>query len=72
MQVTVDLRENYNIFCSIVTYPVIPKGLIMLRLIPTAIHTLEDVEFTIKAFTEVKAKINNNEYPDEEISMVID
>ncbi|RLD58388.1 MAG: pyridoxal phosphate-dependent aminotransferase family protein, partial [Bacteroidetes bacterium] len=52
-------------------YPVIPKGLIMLRLIPTAIHTLEDVEFTIKAFTEVKAKIDNNEYPDEEINMAI-
>ncbi len=72
MQVTVDLRENYNIFCSIVTYPVIPKGLIMLRLIPTAIHTLEDVEYTIKAFTEIKAKIDNNEYPDEEINMAID
>ena len=46
-----DLRENYNIFCSVVGYPVIPKGLIMLRLIPTALHTMEDVEYTIKAFS---------------------
>ena len=46
---TLDLRENFSIFCSIVTYPVVPKGVILLRLIPTAIHTLEDVEYTIKA-----------------------
>ncbi len=72
MQVTVDLRENYNIFCSIVIYPVIPKGLMMLRLIPTAMHTLEDVEYTIKTFAEIKAKIDNNEYPDEEIDMAVD
>jgi glycine C-acetyltransferase len=61
-QITYDLRENYNIFCSIVVYPVIPKGQIMLRLIPTAIHTLEDVEYTIKAFAEVKQKLDNQEY----------
>ncbi len=72
MQVTVDLRENYNIFCSIVIYPVIPKGLMMLRLIPTAMHTLEDVEYTIKTFAEIKAKIDNNEYPNEEIDMAVD
>ena len=42
--VVMDLRENFNVFCSVVVYPVIPKGLIMLRLIPTALHTLEDVE----------------------------
>ena len=48
---TQDLRENYNIFCSIVVYPVVPKGVIMLRLIPTAVHTLADVEETINAFT---------------------
>ncbi|MCD4735963.1 MAG: aminotransferase class I/II-fold pyridoxal phosphate-dependent enzyme [Bacteroidales bacterium] len=61
-QVTKDLRENYNIFCSIVGYPVVPKGVIMLRLIPTAIHSLEDVGYTIKAFSEVKQKLNNNKY----------
>ena len=49
-----ELRENFNIFCSIVMYPVVPKGVIMLRLIPTAMHTLEDVEYTIKSFIEIK------------------
>lgn len=61
-QITVDLRENYSIFCSIVTYPVVPKGVILLRLIPTSIHTLEDVEYTIKAFTEVRKKLNEGTY----------
>ena len=61
-QITVDLRENYSIFCSIVTYPVVPKGVILLRLIPTAIHTLEDVDYTIKAFTEVRKKLNEGAY----------
>ncbi|MFA8298853.1 MAG: aminotransferase class I/II-fold pyridoxal phosphate-dependent enzyme [Hyphomicrobiales bacterium] len=60
--VTYDLRENYNIFCSIVTYPVIPRGEILLRLIPTAVHTLEDVEYTIKAFGEIQKKLDNGEY----------
>jgi glycine C-acetyltransferase len=55
--VVVDLRENYGIFCSIVTYPVIPKGVLMLRLIPTAVHTLEDVERTINVFSEIKEKL---------------
>jgi glycine C-acetyltransferase len=58
-----DLRENYGIFCSVVVYPVVPKDVVMLRLIPTADHTLQDVEYTIKAFSEVKSKIDNNEYP---------
>jgi len=66
-QITYDLRENYNIFCSIVTYPVIPKGLILLRIIPTADHTLADVEYTIKAFSEVKAKLDNGEYSSGEV-----
>lgn len=61
--ITYDLRENYNIFCSIVTYPVVPKGVILLRLIPTAVHTIEDVEFTIDAFSEVKKKLDAGEYP---------
>ncbi len=61
-QITHDLRENYNIFCSIVTYPVVPKGVILLRLIPTAVHTLEDVKYTVKAFKEVKEKLERKEY----------
>ncbi len=61
-QITSDLRENYNIFCSIVAYPVVPKGIILLRLIPTAVHTLEDVDYTIKAFSEVKEKLDQGKY----------
>ena len=64
-QVIVDLRENYKIFCSIVIYPVVPKGVIMLRIIPTSVHTLEDVEYTIKAFTTVAKKLKAGEYPQE-------
>ncbi|MGM0528199.1 MAG: aminotransferase class I/II-fold pyridoxal phosphate-dependent enzyme [Bacteroidota bacterium] len=64
-QVTHDLRQNYNIFCSIVVYPVVPKGVIMLRLIPTAVHTLDDVEHTVKAFKEVAEKLRTNAYPKE-------
>ncbi len=56
---TLDLRENYGIFCSIVVYPVVPKDTIMLRLIPTAVHTLEDVQYTIETFTKVKEKLEN-------------
>jgi glycine C-acetyltransferase len=59
-----DLRENFGIFCSVVVYPVVPRDVVMLRLIPTAEHTLEDVEYTIKAFSEIKRKVDNNEYPD--------
>lgn len=58
----VDLRENHNIFCSIVTYPVVPKGVIMLRIIPTAAHTLEHVERTINVFDEIKGKLERGEY----------
>ena len=57
-----DLRENYNIFCSVVTYPVVEKGTILLRLIPTAMHSLEDVELTINAFKSVKDKLSRGEY----------
>ena len=57
-----DLRENYHIFCSIVVYPVIPKGQIIFRLIPTAAHTDADIEETLKAFSEAKAKLDADEY----------
>ncbi len=59
---TFDLREIYNIFCSIVVYPVIPKGQIILRLIPTALHTLEDVKYTTDAFSAVRHKLTSGEY----------
>jgi glycine C-acetyltransferase len=57
-----DLRENYGIFLSIVVYPVIPKGIILLRMIPTASHTLEDVEETLKAFEAIREKLENGTY----------
>ena len=65
---TVDLRENHGIFCSIVVYPVVPKDTIMLRLIPTAVHTLEDVEYTIKTFSSVQDKLNAGEYKSDKIA----
>lgn len=64
-QLIYDLRENYGIFCSVVIYPVVPKDVVMLRLIPTAGHSLEDVEYTVKAFKEIKRKVDNDEYPHE-------
>ncbi|VAW25904.1 2-amino-3-ketobutyrate coenzyme A ligase, partial [hydrothermal vent metagenome] len=57
-----DLRENHGIFCSIVVYPVIPKGMILLRLIPTTSHTLEDVEVTIESFSAIRAKLEKGIY----------
>ncbi len=68
--VVMDLRENYNIFCSIVVYPVIPKGQLLLRLIPTAIHTIEDVEYTIKAFSEVRKKLEAGKYAGTKLAQV--
>jgi len=62
-----DLRENYHIFCSIVVYPVIPKGHIIYRLIPTAAHTDADIEETLKAFSETKAKLDAGTYKVESI-----
>lgn len=67
---TYDLRENFNIFCSIVVYPVIPRGQIILRLIPTAVHTLEDVKETIAAFSAIKSKLLNGDYKAEAITNV--
>ncbi len=64
-QLIYDLRENYGIFCSVVIYPVVPRDVVMLRLIPTAAHSLQDVEYTIKAFSEIKHKVDNNVYPNE-------
>ncbi len=69
--VVMDLRENFNVFCSVVTYPVIPKGQIMLRLIPTAMHTLEDVDYTIKAFAEVRTKLEEGKYNTSQIPSIV-
>jgi len=68
--VVMDLRENYNIFCSIVVYPVIPKGQLLLRLIPTAIHSLEDVEYTIQAFSAVRKNLEAGKYATSKFAQV--
>jgi len=65
-----DLRENYNVFCSMVVYPVVPKGMIILRLIPTATHTLEDVRYTIECFSKIVGKLKAGEYVSEKIAAV--
>jgi glycine C-acetyltransferase len=64
-QIISDLRKNYGIFTSVVIYPVVPRGVIMLRIIPTAVHTMDDVNYTIQSFREVKRKLETNAYPDE-------
>jgi glycine C-acetyltransferase len=65
-----DLRENYSIFCSMVVYPVVPKGIILLRLIPTAVHTIEDVDYTIETFRKIKKNLEAGKYKAEKIVTV--
>ena len=60
--IAVDLRENYHIFCSIVTYPVIPPGMLIFRVIPTAAHSMEDVERTLDAFRDIKVRLARGDY----------
>jgi len=67
---TRDLRENYGIFCSIVIYPVIPKGLILLRLIPTAAHSLQDVEHTLYAYSEMAEKLKAGYYKENKMVVI--
>lgn len=63
-----DLRENYDIFCSMVVYPVVPRGIILLRLIPTAMHTIEDVEYTIDTFKKISGDLKAGKYKADEIT----
>lgn len=65
-----DLREQYKIFCSIVIYPVIPKGMILLRLIPTAVHTMDDIEQTLHAFETISEKLSRGVYKEAEFAEV--
>lgn len=67
---SMDLRENYGIFCSVVIYPVVPKDVIMFRIIPTAAHTMEDVERTLTAFSALKTKLDSGFYRKEELVSV--
>ena len=68
--VIMDLRENNGIFCSIVVYPVIPKDMILLRLIPTAAHSIEDVNYTVKNFKMVKEKLTAGLYKSESVASI--
>lgn len=61
-----DLRENHQIFCSMVVYPVVPRGMIILRLIPTAVHTLENVNRTIGVFIEIRNNLKGGKYKRQE------
>lgn len=70
VNMAMDLRENYNIFCSIVIYPVVPRDVIMFRIIPTAAHTLSDVEETLNAFSALKTKLDSGFYLKEELIKV--
>lgn len=63
-----DLRENFGIFCSMVVYPVVPKGIIILRLIPTAVHTMDDVNYTIDAFSKIVGKLKSGKYMSDKIA----
>ena len=65
-----DLRETFNIFCSVVIYPVVPKDVIMFRIIPTAAHSMEDVAYTLETFSKLKSKLDAGEYRKEELVSV--
>jgi glycine C-acetyltransferase len=69
---TQDLRENYDLFCSIVSFPVVPRGVIILRIIPTAMHTLEDVQYTIDTFGKVAEKLKSGGYQGEFATVEVD
>jgi len=67
---SMDLRENYGIFCSVIIYPVVPKDVIMFRIIPTASHTMDDVNETLTAFSALKIKLDSGFYRKEELVSV--
>ena len=68
MRLVYDLRENHRVFCSIVVYPVVPKGVILLRLIPTTVHTDEDIAETIEAFKAIQIKLDSVAYKKETVA----
>lgn len=72
VRMIMDLRENYSIFCSMVVYPVVPKGVMMLRIIPTASHSLEDVEYTVTTFEEIQKKLTSGYYEEAFTNLVVE
>ena len=71
-KVGIELRETYGIMCSMVIYPVVPKGLVMFRLIPTAVHTPEDIKYTIDAFSDIRKNLDSGKYSGSDIPAVAD
>jgi glycine C-acetyltransferase len=69
--VVIDLRENYKIFCSMVVYPVVPKDVIMLRIIPTSAHTLDDVSYTVESFAKVQEKLKEGKYKSDTMASLL-
>ena len=67
-KIAMDLRENYRIFCSMVIYPVIPKGMVIFRIVCTAVHTDEDIAYTLNAFKEIKQKLDAGAYDGDDIA----
>ncbi|MBQ0149914.1 MAG: aminotransferase class I/II-fold pyridoxal phosphate-dependent enzyme [Bacteroidales bacterium] len=67
-KMAMDLRENYRVFCSMVVYPVIPKGMVIFRIVCTAAHTMEDVKYTLNAFKEIKAKLDAGAYDGDDVA----
>jgi glycine C-acetyltransferase len=68
--IIIDLRETYGVFCSMVVYPVVPKDTILIRIIPTAAHSEEDVDYTIKCFKEVQVKLKAGKYKSENVAQM--
>ena len=68
--IVIDLRENHNVFCSIVVYPVVPKDVLMLRLIPTASHTMKEVTETIEVFKKIKVNLEAGKYKGDEVKQM--
>ncbi|MEA4949258.1 MAG: pyridoxal phosphate-dependent aminotransferase family protein [Petrimonas sp.] len=68
--IVIDLRENHNVFCSIVVYPVVPKDVLMLRLIPTASHTMKEVNETIEVFKKIKVDLEAGKYKGDEVKQM--
>lgn len=68
--IVIDLRENHNVFCSIVVYPVVPKDVLMLRLIPTASHTMKEVNETIEVFKKIKVNLEAGKYKGDEVKQM--
>ena len=67
LNLVMDMRENYGIFCTIVKYPAVPPGTLMIRFMPTASHSIENVEYTVKSMAEMKRKLDDGAYDNQSL-----